>query len=475
VIKLFGIIFLFSSLNAQIVDPNEFVNAIEKKHMNTRYDECKDCRENSDVYLCVESLCGVANEENSAFITGESLIGLKDDSIEKQFEVDRETIKTSFEKSADFSRKLLEEIKKRNFSFELNSQEKSGLVFKNIISHLDVVQSSDGEINISYDEFDQLSSSNKKIITKLIEKIKTKAQDSFQLKYELGLPLSLDELKDEIARIKELVNNQEPKSDQLNGLLQGLQWVEGQTYQYNPTPKYIYNTATFLANVSSQILPILDLHTYPDLCVDINCDKFITDVVVPAKRTRLKAYQEMVDKLNEEKINELTNKCKGAYYFDDIESKFISSFMFTFEGKERVLDYVKSQYSEKTFKMVSDYLSLNLNIKTDNKDVFNQDDVDKIKRVASDDESFKSKALDNMSSMDDFELISHFDNQFYYDRPIVSQLQMFCGSDMSEVLPIINDHYQPVFDKVQLSHFTCNHPNIGQDIFAHELGHVFQS
>lgn len=462
----------FSSI-ALVTDPNGFVEALEEKHLSVVYDQCQDCSERQDIQLCVQKLCGAPNPANSAIITGQSLEQMKDSTIEMQFQKDKALIKDSFEKSAYFSEELLKELEKRNLSSQMNSKERSAYIMNAVLPHLDIVQTANGSLTITYDEMDKLSTSQKNFMNGFIGKIKSKSVDNFQLKYDLGLSLSSDDLKREIDRIEELVSLKNPKTEQLNSLLQGLKWIDSQTNQYNPTPKFIYNIASFLSNVRAQILPILNISSYPDMCQGLSCIAFINSKLIPEKRKKLKSYSEMVSKLDDAKLERMTNKCLGAYYFDDTQTKFINNSNFKYQGKDRVLKYIRNTYSEETFKMVSDYFSMSMDIKTDNKDVFNQDDVDKIKRIATDDRQVKIESINKMSSMSDFELLNNLDNQFYYDRPMLSQLQMFCSSDMSETLPVINDHYQPVFDKVQLSHFTCSHPNIGQDIFAHELGHVF--
>jgi hypothetical protein len=470
--KLLLLIFLSLNLTAQVVDPNEFIKAIQDKHMNMKYDQCKDCQENSDVYLCVESLCGQANPSKSAFVTGENLEGMYNASIENQFKRDKDLIKDSFEKSAYFSEELLKEMKKRNLKIEMTSKERSSFIAKSIIPHLDVTLTEDNKINIAYDKMNKLSTGEKNFMKEFTNRLKTYSKDSFQIKYDLGLPLEIDDIRAEIERLENAINDKSTDNAQLKQLQQALKWIESKTSKYNPSPKYIHQTATFLTNIRAQILPLVNLDAYPDMCQGLSCTTFIKNQILPKKREKLKSYERMVQKIDDKKINQLTNKCLGAYYFDELEAKYMDTMNFTIDGRQRVLDYIQNDYSSDTHKFIRNYINIDMNLKTDNKDVFNQDDVDKIKEIAQNDRQLKVQAVDKLAGISDYELLSNFDNQFYYTKPVLSQLQMFCSSDMSEIMPIINDHYQPVFDKVKLSKFTCSHPNIGQDIFAHELGHV---
>jgi len=475
-VKKISILVLLISMSftyANMMDPNVLVNALEENHLLNTADQCAEPEAEDHVYKCVESLCGAPNPENSAFLTGDKLANLYDQSIEDQFSSDLETFKDSAKASADYSKALLLEMKKREGKLEFSSVENTSMINNEIIPHLDVVMLEDGNINLGYDQMDQLSPDQQDFMKNYLSHLKKNAKDDFYLSYQLGLPVSIENLKTELSELIKEVTEYPEQSQDLNGLVQGLAWVQGKAFKYNPTPKYVYNLASYLTNLRSQILPLMNKKPHKDFCSNLKCEEFVKKVVLPKKAEQLKSYEEMVDKIDEDKVDEVAKKCLGTYYYDKIEKKYISTWDFNQNSQKRVLDYVKEKYSKETFEYLSNYMSFDMTVKTDEKDFFGQSGVMGIKRTAQQEAGFKKSGMEKLKTSSDFDLISSFGSQFYYDRPVMSSLQMQCGSDMSEILPIINDHYQPIFDLVKLSHFTCEHPNIGQDIYAHELGHVF--
>lgn len=463
---------------AQEMDPNILIKGLQENHLNTEPKECHELdKDKALVHKCVESICGKANPERSIFLTGEKLQSLISNDIEAEFEKDLPQIKSSIKTSIRYTKELIDELKKREKKLDFSDKESGQLILKSLLPHLDItLEDSSGKISIDHDEYSKFSKKEKLFFDKFKNEIKSNINNDWELAYELGLPISASTIIKETSLLIEKLGNIENKENSTEQTLQGLNWVKASASQKDVPPKLLHTYASYLFGMKSSVQEKLDMKPKTNLCEVLDCKKFYKTHVSPEVSKNIIALEKSLKKMESTGIDALANKCKSPYYFDKVEKEFIPKFLFENDAKKRVVAYVEKNFSKETSEQFKGYINYALQIKFEEKNVFNQNYVDLMKQVSEQEETLKNKKIGKLPEQSNYKLVSSLNKQIFYGVGLVTQLQLQCKSDMTNSMVMIDDHYNPVFNSMKISHHTCNQKGTtGKDIFAHELGHVFSA
>lgn len=495
--KLISFFILVHSFGAYAskFDPNTIIsNVVDQPLQQADGISCNDSNSELQVNArsCLREICGPNQNVKKVYLTPEDYDNIDFSNADKSFMNSKEAISKALKYNIKERIQILEELISRledddtqKFKdFKLSESEMAEYIYGMVKPNLNVIIDEDtGSVEITRDDFEEETPGEKEAFNLVKNWISSRLETDIDLRIDLDVTIThADYVKRMSEQIKTIESMIKDRSQFHPAMMNQFDYIRNSlaNMRHNPNSipgifrsqlKTINNIKRNVASTTKTAMP--DSKTF---CRSSECSVIISKRLQTKQLPQLKADLIRM-KSGDKKVPELAKKCKSFYYAKDYNSqirnkhnpqKIVQEFSNTLD---KFVTKLSTRYSKESLQMLKQKVIHGTGLIAAGSSVGQriETNADYFERTLHHFSTQKHKA-DLASKLTNINLLY----SAMFPKDFITEHDRHCSGVENGVL-IGDDFYNPVKNVLNISASSCEHPVSGNEIIAHELGHVFSA